>query len=175
MPQQPFGPDLLTRRIRRTQRIPDTDPLYQNLLARGGLLIPPTINQEIQPAALVANQNNYAPIGLETAGVLHLEPSGAARTITGINAKQQGIPGRILFVHNISATQDLVLSNNDGASLAANRFDLGTNITLNPAEGVLLLYNKFAQRWYMVGSPAGTLVLSDNPLSLLAMVALGAR
>lgn len=96
----------------------------------------------ISPAQITANTNDYAPTGFSTAAVLRLS-SDAPRNITGLAA---GTSAREVRILNIGA-QDIVLTNNDAASSAANRFLLGANVTLNPSEGIVIWYDATSGGW----------------------------
>ena len=100
----------------------------------------------LSPAQITANQDNYNPTGLSKALKLRLS-TDASRTLTGLAG---GWADRTLKIINVGA-QDLVLSANDAASTAANRFEFNASITLSPAEGITLEYDGAAQRWYSAG------------------------
>ncbi len=85
-------------------------------------------------AIAIGNTNDLAV----SAGAFVLLFNGAGvSTITGISAGQ--VTGRLVMAINIS-NSSVVLSNNDAASLAANRFGLGANVSLNAGKGVFLTY-----------------------------------
>jgi hypothetical protein len=113
-----------------------------------GFLTPPQIN---------ATQNNYAPTGIGTAITLRLS-SDASRQITGIVAPASG---RILMIHNIGA-QDIVLMNESGSSTLANRFALGSDVTLQSNRVAFLQYDGASARWRAVSGGGGG-VAAGNP------------
>lgn len=109
------------------------------------------------PAQIIANQNDYNPAGLGAAGVLRLS-SDAARTITGIAAPENG--GRSLTIHNVGAF-NLVLSNQDILSVAANRFAVGTSLTIAPDATATLWYDITTARWRGGYLPSGTMATQN--------------
>jgi hypothetical protein len=100
----------------------------------------------VSPAQITAAQNDYSPTDLNKAEFLRLN-SDASRNITGLAG---GVAGRKLTMFNIG-TQDIVLTNEDAASTAANRFALGANVTLGGGEACTLWYDTTSSRWRMPG------------------------
>ena len=96
----------------------------------------------ISPAQIVANTNDYAPTGLKGAAIVRLY-TDAARNITGLTG---GVADRQVLLFNIGGF-NAVLTDNDAASTAANRFLLGANITMAPNTGVSLWYDGASSRW----------------------------
>ena len=99
------------------------------------------------PAQITANQNDYEPASLQTSMILRLS-TDASRNITGIKALNP--TNRGLMIVNVGAN-DLVLKNEDGASVAANRFAIGIDMTLAANEGCTLFYDGTSARWRCVG------------------------
>ena len=100
---------------------------------------------DISPAQITADQNDYNPAGLSTASVIRLD-ADAARKITGLAG---GADGRILVLYNVSsgADGDIILSSQDTASTAANRFAFDVDKTLEPGSSITLIYDSTASRW----------------------------
>lgn len=111
---------------------------------------------DISPAQITANQNDYAPTGLSGAAVLRLS-SDASRNLTGLAG---GADGRILILHNVGA-QNIVLKDEDAASVAANRFALTADVTLTPDTVVMLQYDATSSRWRVIGG-TGSGAVSDG-------------
>ncbi|MEM8575518.1 MAG: hypothetical protein AAGF48_12885 [Pseudomonadota bacterium] len=107
----------------------------------------------ISPAQITANQNNYAPTGINAAAVVRVD-SDAARNITGISASQ--IEGRVLVLQNDGANT-ITLPHESASSTAANRFDLqdDTDFELKAGGAVVLIYDDTADRWRLVGGSGG--------------------
>jgi hypothetical protein len=113
------------------------------------------LSSDITPATFSSTQNDYNPTGLSTADVLRLECTGADRIVTGL---QGGADGRIIIIHNVGATYDISLLNEDTGSSAANRFSFGGyGITLAPGASILLQYDNTATRWRAMGANASAL------------------
>lgn len=98
-----------------------------------------------------ADQNNYAPAGLALANVMHVNASASIK-ITGLTG---GVEGRPLKITNQSSNFLLILTHDDTASTAANRFDLPNSqpVVMLPGEHVELMYLSANSRWHTV---AGT-------------------
>lgn len=106
------------------------------------------ITADLTPAQITSNQNNYAPTGHATAFAFRLS-TDADRSITGLAG---GSPGRFVLLQNIGAAP-ISLENEDAASTAANRFQLGnSDIFMLPGEAILLRYDGTSQRWRSVSS-----------------------
>jgi hypothetical protein len=78
-----------------------------------------TVDGDISPS-ITADQNDWAPTGLATATVIRVT-TDAERTVTGLTG---GTDGRIIIVRNVGSNP-LVLSDENAASAAANRFQIG--------------------------------------------------
>ncbi|MBX3519031.1 MAG: DUF2793 domain-containing protein [Xanthobacteraceae bacterium] len=106
---------------------------------------------EISPPEIGADQNDYAPSGLAGASVLRLS-ADASRALTGLAG---GTAGRVVIVQNIGGNA-LQLRDENAASSAANRFALGTDITLGANQCALLQYDDGASRWRAVAAPGAS-------------------
>jgi hypothetical protein len=104
----------------------------------------------LSPPQITADQNNYAPTGLGTASLLRLS-SDASRSLTGLQA---AAVGRLLFLHNIGLN-DLVLVHESSLSTAANRFALGSNLTLSSNKMAVLHYDTTSARWRAAAGSGG--------------------
>lgn len=96
----------------------------------------------VSPAQITANQNDYNPASLATAGILRLD-SDAGYNITGIAAQ---LDNTILYVVN-TTTFDLAFTNEDALSAAANRFVLNADLTLKQNHSMCLWYDGTTTRW----------------------------
>lgn len=107
------------------------------------------LGADLAPAQLTASQNDYNPTSLATASVLRLDAS-ATWKITGLAG---GEDGRVLVVVNISTAMDgdVILTAEDSASTAANRFSLDADIILEAGgNAAILWYDSTASRWRVV-------------------------
>jgi hypothetical protein len=100
------------------------------------------LSGDITPAQLTVNQNDYAPTGFSAASAVRLS-TNASRNITGLAG---GSDGRIIILHNVGSF-NVVLTNQDSASTAANRFQFGGDLSLLPDYSVTLRYDATASRW----------------------------
>ena len=116
----------------------------------GNTLVPGALSLtgDIAPTAIGATQNDYAPTGYATAGVLRLT-ANAAYNITGL---QGGADGRVLMIMNVGSNT-ITLKNQDAASTAANRFAFGADVVLAADKTVGLIYDTTSQRWRAGGLP----------------------
>ncbi len=119
----------------------------------------------ISPPQITANQNDYNPTGAATALVLQLS-SDASRTITGLAG---GAEGRVVSLINIGS-QPIVLADESTSSSAANRFTLGTSLTVAAKQAAMLRYDGTAARWRLIAGATGLLAAANN-LSDLASAA----
>lgn len=92
--------------------------------------------------SITVSKDNFNPTGVDVATVLRLS-SDASRTISGIAAQT---PGKRLFLLNVGA-QDIVLSNSNASSSAANRFDIAADITITTKKCALIYYDGTDSNW----------------------------
>lgn len=106
------------------------------------------LGADLSPTALSANQNNYSPTSLATAAVLRLDASNAVK-ITGLAGGEEG---RVLVVANVSTAVDgdIILTAEDAASTAANRFAVDNDTVLEPGSAAVLWYDSVSSRWRIV-------------------------
>lgn len=102
----------------------------------------------ISPTQIAANTNDYAPTGFSTASTMRIS-TDASRNITGLAG---GADGRIVVIHNVGSFA-AVLTNQDAASTAANRFLFGGDMTLAADTSVTLRYDGTSSRWRAITSP----------------------
>jgi hypothetical protein len=120
----------------------------QVTLASSGFAGAIVMNAELTPAQLTANQNNYAPTNFATAFLIRQGVDATGRTITGLAG---GAAGRIVVISNIETggTNIITITNEDGASTAANRFTLpsAVSVLIGPGESIMFLYDGTSSRW----------------------------
>lgn len=105
------------------------------------------IKGAITPAQLTANTNDYAPTGFATATVINLSSNADTVTITGLAG---GSAGRMVKLFN-TGSNDIVLTDQDTASAAANRFNFGgSDQMLTPGGSIELLYSGTTSTWDVV-------------------------
>jgi hypothetical protein len=90
------------------------------------------------PPPLTGDLNDYA-LASGAITILRLDAGGADRNFTGIAGG--GVNGRILWITNIGATNNITLRTLNSGSLAANQFDLPNDVVLTPHGGIVLLYD----------------------------------
>ncbi|TAK81881.1 MAG: hypothetical protein EPO09_21765 [Aquabacterium sp.] len=81
----------------------------------------------ITPTALSGNVNDYNPTNMATARTIRQDGGAADRNITGIAG---GFDNRRLRITNIGSTNNLIIVDQSASSAAANRFQIGANITI---------------------------------------------
>lgn len=102
-----------------------------------GAITPPTIT--VNPT------NDYNPTGLSNANVIFLSATTNV-DLTGLQAQENG---RVLFLQNFGPNS-VKLKNNNVGSIAANRFDLRADATLQEGNGGIIIYNTAIARWVLV-------------------------
>lgn len=107
----------------------------------------------ISPAQLTANQNDYAPSNIALATTLRLT-SDASRNITGLADARDGVVKVIVNV----GTNPIVLKAGDTNSLAVNRFDFASDITLQGKQSATVRYDATDGRWKLLSQTAGSAV-----------------
>lgn len=126
----------------------------------GGIrLAKKNIREIVTPAQIVAATNDYSPAGLKHAGALMIS-TDAARDITGLVplTVTDGTDGREITIYNIG-NFNATLKDQNGASAAANRFDLGgSDLVLAPKTSATLRYRNAASRWELVAQTVGSAV-----------------
>ena len=78
-------------------------------------------------------------------GIFFRVSTDASQDITGLT---NGIDGRVIRLINVGSN-DLVITNQDGNSDAANRFlcDTAADVTVRAEQSVLCLYDSTTARW----------------------------
>lgn len=99
------------------------------------------------PAALTGSQNDYAPTGLATSGLIQLS-SNAAYNITGLTAQTSN--HRVVF-ENVG-NFNLTFVDSSASSAAANRFLLGANYVIQPGQSVVFWYDLTNTKWRQEGT-----------------------
>lgn len=97
----------------------------------------------ISPATLTAAANDWNPSGLSTADVIRLSGDDQFRIISGIDAS---VAGDLITLTNVGSWA-VLLSKEDGASTAANRFNMYRDYVLYPDNSITLYYDATTTRW----------------------------
>lgn len=106
-----------------------------------------SFDSPLTPPTLAANVNDYNPAGLADANFLRLS-SSTPINITGLAAPSPAV-GQVVLIKNVGSSNVTVI-NNSGLSLAANRFDMNSNIIMQSGEGVTLVYDVVDSRWAII-------------------------
>lgn len=130
-----------------------TDTLTNKTIDSGVYSGSVTLSGTVTPTALSGNVNDYSPTGFAAASTLRIDGGAADRTITGLAG---GSDGRIITITNIGSTNNLILSDADAGSTAANRFQIGGNITLAPNGSMTLRYDATSSRWRPINRTASS-------------------
>jgi len=142
---RPPEPEPWLERARDEQRTAEgyyTGQEMPSIVAGGGILGAPSFAATTNPQ-ITADQNDYG-IG---AGANFRLSTDAQRAITGITG---GYDGKFLYISNVGAF-NLVLSNQNAGSAAANRIITGTgdDRVMAPGQSVILKYDSTDSRWRM--------------------------
>ena len=98
----------------------------------------------ITPPNLTGNVSNYNPEGIEKANMIRLISNGNY-SISGLQAPDPAV-NQAIFIVNVG-TNNITFKNNDGGSLAENRFLIGSNKTIQSNEGIQVVYDDVSLRW----------------------------
>lgn len=93
------------------------------------------------PSQITANQNDYN--GLIGSTRVARVSTDASRNVTGMTG---GVAGRQITWFNIGSN-DLVFTNEDAASTAANRYAIGSDLTIPAGGSVTFWYDGTSSRW----------------------------
>lgn len=107
----------------------------------------------ISPSQITSNQNDYAPAGITLAAILRLN-TDASRNITGLVDPRSGARKTIINVGSFA----IVIKNADAGSAAANRFDIGADLTLAGKQAATFVYDATDSRWKLEAQTAGQAV-----------------
>jgi hypothetical protein len=155
------------------------EPLIGDGVTLGGVRVQKKNTREILLAAqIVANTNDYNPTGLKHAGTVVIS-TDASRNLTGLVpvGAVNTVDGREVTLYN-GGSFNAVIQDQNVASSAANRFDLGgADITLAPKQSITLGYRTQGalNRWEIRAGTYGQ-AISDGAVSArkLAASSLGA-
>ncbi len=103
-----------------------------------------SLTNDISPAQLTADVNDWNPTGLSTATIVRVDGNNTFRSIKGIAG---GTDGRVIRLQNVGSNAVLLRHENTG-STAANRFDLGGyDLPLFSSSAITLRYDGTSSRW----------------------------
>ena len=97
----------------------------------------------ISPSQLTAAADNWNPTDIATATIVRLSGDNQFRIISGITAPAAS---KELTLTNVG-TFAVLISREDAASSAANRFAIDTDIPLYPGHSIVLWYDVTSTRW----------------------------
>ena len=123
-----------------------------------------TGGEDITSETLTANQDDWNPADLQTAGISRVDTDGADYDITGITAPDgtYRTNGKMLIITNVDAAQTITLKNEDAASVAANRMALGADLALAPYQSALIWYDTTSSRWRPLGDGGNLRLHADR-------------
>lgn len=98
----------------------------------------------ISPAQLTAAADNWNPTDLATATVIRLSGDNQFRIISGITAPASP---KELTLTNVGADYPVLITREDAASSAANRFAITRDVPLYPSQSITIYYDNISSRW----------------------------
>lgn len=98
----------------------------------------------ISPAQLTAAADNWNPTGLSTASIIRLSGDNQFRIISGIQAPATP---KELTLTNVGTDFPILITREDAASSAANRFAVPKDIALYPNYSATFYYDATSSRW----------------------------
>jgi len=104
----------------------------------------------ITPPEITADVDDYNPSGLTTASWVRISSDGD-KDIRGIDSTDI-IHGTLIVFTNINPEKDdkIKFKNNDGNSLAANRFFFAGDVNVRGNESITLIYDGVISRWRLL-------------------------
>lgn len=93
---------------------------------------------------MTGNTNDFAPTGLSGTSMLRITSTGNYK-LSGIVAPSPASI-KLLFVVNVG-TNNITFQDNSASSLAANRFLMGGNKSVQSNEGILFFYDDISLKW----------------------------
>ncbi len=111
------------------------------------------VDSILTPPALVADTNDYDPVGFRVSNkivksYLNMTVAGANRRLTGM-VPSSPVENSIVYIHN-EGPNNIIIRNNDVASVATNRFDVRNNRTIQTKETIGFVYNSVTLRWNLL-------------------------
>lgn len=109
------------------------------------------VNNAITPTPFSAQQDNYAPTGIDTCNIINLEATGATQNISGFQlSSYTGQTGRFILLQNVGGQSINFL--HETTSTAANRINTHTGVTftLTPGRSIWMFYTTNG-RWRLQG------------------------
>lgn len=118
-----------------------------------------------------ADQDDYAPTGLQFCNRLGINPS-ASIAISGLTG---GYEGREITISNRSTDYLVILENQSTSSTAANRFDLpnGFPFFLMPGDRITLTYSGNSSRWQAQSASSNLAIMGLTEFSDFVSSTLG--
>lgn len=119
------------------------------------IIYPPTSGSSgggeiiISPAQLTAEAANWNPSGLSTATVIRLSALGTFQIISGIMAPTAP---KELTLTNVGSIIPVLITREDAASLAVNRFSIPFDLALYPNCSFSFYYDNTTNRWRLKNS-----------------------
>ena len=107
-----------------------------------------SLNGTIGPIVTGSDIDNLFDASLANGNYLLIQPTSDLE-LTGITAPAVGV-NQTLFFSNTSNSKKVKFKNNNGSSIAANRFLLKGDITVEKNMGLVLSYDHSASRWRCV-------------------------
>lgn len=130
-------------------QVPGRLTLAQLVTASGVVAGGVVLGALVSDAPGVANVNDYAPAGFgNLSGGLDITPNVGDTTLTGLIA---GAEGQTVEIRNVSATDNLILSNQNAASSASNRFRASLDLILAPGQRTIAVYRAGAVNRWSIG------------------------
>lgn len=109
-----------------------------------------SITRSITPPVFSATQNDFQPTDYLNATIWRIgTDNGVPRSITGITA----IPARVIYLQHVTGSASIVLQNENGGSLPANRFILSAaTLTMSSGGCMQIRYDSNDSRWRVLST-----------------------
>lgn len=100
-------------------------------------------------ATLTANTNDLNIPNIAASSLVRLNATGNFQ-LTGIVVPNNTI-AYFFSIFNVGVSGQIIFKDDDAASIAQNRFVLGTDVTVQPGEGLSFIYDPLDLRWRSPG------------------------
>jgi len=100
----------------------------------------------VSPTSLSANTNDWTITGLSSSNVIYASTDGSNYDITGIDSAGIG-NGQTYYLYNVGGSGEIRIKNNNGGSIAANRFITNGDVNVKIGMGVVISYDILVARW----------------------------
>ena len=101
-------------------------------------------------AILSGNTNDLLINNLEQTSLIRIETTGLNYNLTGIVVPND-TKASFFSIFNVGTSGNIIFKDNNRGSLDYNRFSLGIDVTVQPDEGLTIIYDPVSKKWRSPG------------------------